>query len=97
MNVGFKYKEALILAFIALIIFGLCLTGGKIARDYSFNGVVQQVSYDEKGIPTVTIKGVEYQLGYNDWGRNKDTIEVGDSMIKRKGDTHIKLIKCHRQ
>ena len=67
----------------------------EMALNYSFNGVVEKVRYDVQGTPTVTIRGIEYNLVYNKWGNNSDTIEPGDSMRKRRGDIYIKLIK-HR-
>lgn len=56
-----------------------------------FKGVVQNVSYDEKGIPSVSIKGIKYYLdaGYN----FEHAIEQGDSLIKTKGQTRYILVK----
>ena len=64
------------------------------ASNYSFNGVIENVSYEyPKHIPTMTIKGIDYNLFYLNWSNNTEDIAVGDSAIKRKGTTSFILIK----
>jgi hypothetical protein len=84
------------------IVYGIILTvvvsillhfHNKAAKEnlkYSFKDEVENVSYDEKGIPTVKISGRDYYLsGYNFY----HSIEAGDSLIKYSGSTTYKLIK----
>jgi hypothetical protein len=82
----------LILAFISLSIW-IIYTNQKNHEEnlnIEFNGVVDSVSYDIKGIPTLTINRVDYRLNVP---RFDFQIEKGDTFIKFKGNTHYKLIK----
>jgi hypothetical protein len=65
----------------------------EITEMYSFNGIVEKVSYGRQHQPTVTINGIEYYLNGPGWGFASDTIKKGDKMIKRKGDRNLLLIK----
>jgi hypothetical protein len=57
----------------------------------SFNGKVDNVTYDIKDMPTVNINGVSYFIGaFYNFNHN---IKVGDSLVKIKGDYKFKLIK----
>lgn len=58
---------------------------------YQFNGYVTDIIHDQKGIPTVTINKQQFYLDGN-WGLNH-TLIIGDSMIKRKNDMQIIVIK----
>lgn len=58
----------------------------------AFDGIVENVSYDGKSIPSVTIKSVKYYLGSNYWNFERQ-IAVGDSMQKDSGRYLVKLIK----
>jgi hypothetical protein len=67
------------------------------ALNLTFNGTIEKVRYD--GVqrnPYITIKGVEYKLGYSHWITYKDTLAVGDSAVKKKGTTDFTLIKRKR-
>jgi hypothetical protein len=97
MNTFIKYQIIIIWGGIASIVFLLWLIGYEIAINYSFNGVVEHVSYDIQHTPTVSIKGLKYNLDYSHWGHYQDSIEVGDSMIKKSGETYIKLIKRNKR
>ena len=62
--------------------------------NYSFNGLIEKVEYDEpKHILTITVHGKEYDLVYCHWKNYLDTLSVGDSVIKIKGDVDMSLIK----
>ncbi|WP_282163097.1 hypothetical protein [Ulvibacterium marinum] len=57
----------------------------KEALDYHIIGRVEQVHYDEKRFPTITIKGQDFYL--NEFGIPKDKpIDVGDSIYKKRDD-----------
>ena len=95
-----KYRKVLLFISFLLIAFILWLIGYETSLNYSFNGVVENVSYDVQHHATVTIRGKEYELGLNTWGRNKNIkgiIEKGDSMIKKKGELYIELIKRNKK
>ncbi len=64
----------------------------EINLNYQFSGIVERVRYEVKGKPYVTLKDKIYYLSFNDWNFNYE-IEKGDSLIKRKGEMTIKLIK----
>ena len=91
----FGLPKGAIFISIVLIVFFLWLYSYERALNYEFDGIIQKVEYSEpKHIPTITIKGIQYDLGYNYWddGQQRD-IEKGDSAIKKKGTTDFTLIK----
>lgn len=60
----------------------------------NFRGVVEKVYYSEKHTPVVFIKGQKYALSIGFY----DKIQVGDSIIKNKGqDRYILVKKVTRQ
>jgi hypothetical protein len=72
----------------------LWFIGHEKALNLTFNGTIEKVRYDEpKHSPYITIKGVEYELGYSHWINYKDTLAIGDIAIKKKGTTDFILIK----
>lgn len=89
-----KIKTSLIgLSCFASLIILLHLRSYFITGNYEFDGAVEKISYSSnKGTPKVIIKGQEYILSYNDWNVDRE-IEQGDSLIKRKGEMSLKLIK----
>jgi len=58
---------------------------------YNFIGAVETVSYDVKGIPTVSINSNKYYLsgGYN----FNFEIEKGDTLKKKQGSNIYTLVK----
>jgi hypothetical protein len=73
-----------------LVSFGYCR-----ALYYSFDGVIEKVTYDEpKHIPTITVKGIDYNLIYNSLNKGqKADIEKGDTAKKTQGSLNFILIK----
>jgi len=78
--------------FICIFLFGIYLVlRHKREYDelvsYEFNGVVENVFYDEKGSPSVTINDTQFHLvgGWN----FKHSIQIGDSIIKKKNELKI--------
>lgn len=94
-----KYDKSLLLKVILFIVFILFffiqwLRGYIMTVNYSFNGFIEKIQYEEpKHLPTITVKGKEYDLIYCHWKNYKDTLAVGDSVIKKKGDMDLSLIK----
>ena len=94
-------KARTIFYLIALVIFVLFVLYGihlnNIANDnyraMTFYGVVEHVGYDEKGFPEVTINGQHYFLDITWDNSDRNIIEQGDSLMKYRGQTTIKLIK----
>jgi hypothetical protein len=90
------------------IIFGTIMTLGFIAfiiyikitisnfdekqRKKSFSGVIQKMTFDEKHIPEVTIKGVKYYLSAYD-SDIRDIIQVNDSLVKEVGSLNYLLYR----
>ena len=50
-----------------------------------------------KGIASIIIKGVNYDLSDTNWDFDHNRIEKGDLMIKKKNSMIIKLIKRNGQ
>ncbi len=90
----FNNKQTYItFAVFAFAFFGW-LYGHETAINLHFNGVIEKIRYDEpQHKPYITIKGVEYELGYSHWINYKDTLAIGDSAVKKKGTTYFLLIK----
>lgn len=60
-------------------------------KSLEFNGIVESVNYDVKGIPSINVENKVYYLsGY--WGFDYK-IEIGDSIFKMKDEMVIKLVK----
>ncbi|RYU86227.1 hypothetical protein EWM62_18650 [Mucilaginibacter terrigena] len=67
------------------------------SKNESFNGIIQKAVYEKpKQIPTITIKGIDYNLGYLNY-TDYDTIVAGDIAIKEKGTFEFRLIKGNRK
>lgn len=63
----------------------------KVNLRHEFNGAVEDVRYDTKGTPYVTIGQTTYYLSAS-WDF-KHLIEKGDTLQKRAGDLKVTLIK----
>ena len=59
---------------------------------FQFDGKVDSVWYDDKGKPTIKIRGNKYDLLVNFWNFNRQ-IESGDSLIKVKNSMIVTLVK----
>ena len=97
--VGFieKYGKYMLVIFFIVCLVILQINVQRKNLNYDFNGIVQNVTYDIKRCPTVTINGTNYSLGGRNWGFYKDTIETGDKMIKKKGSMDLYLIKPYKK
>lgn len=92
-----NYKHAPYLSLLPLTISilmiswsGYCLNQ---AKEYSFNGIIEKAYYEKpKQIPHITIKGIQYDLGYFNY-TDYDTIVTGDIAIKQAGTFEFRLIK----
>ena len=60
--------------------------------NWNFKGVVEKVWYDKTAFPHVTVNGTEYDLRIAIWDFNIK-INKGDTIIKKKGDERILLIR----
>ncbi|MGY3214527.1 hypothetical protein [Mucilaginibacter sp. HD30] len=96
-KVNKKYAILVFIVFVIVCILMLVDTIIRVregARKYlnmDFAGTVDRVEYDIKQFPTITLKGKIYYIGS---GYNTDhQIEIGDSLIKKKGSMVYKLIK----
>jgi hypothetical protein len=56
-----------------------------------FSGRVERIDYDIKQLPTIALKGGYYYIGAGYYTDHR--IQVGDSMIKRRGTNVYTLIK----
>jgi hypothetical protein len=94
---GIKKKHLVLILFVFGSFYGYfiyaLINGKKKHKASAFSGVIQLVTYDTKGIPTIVINGVKIYVGasYN-WNNQ---IEVGDYIEKKKGQMLYKIIK-HR-
>ncbi len=63
--------------------------------NFEFNGVVENVVYDIKGTPKITVNEKEYYLGVNI--NFKYLIQKGDKINKNKWEKAVKLVKQNLQ
>jgi len=70
------------------------VSGPREAQRSHFKGTVEKVRYDGKMIPYVVIKGKEHRL-YNFMWHSSFLIHVGDTIIKKRKDPRIYLIKSN--
>jgi hypothetical protein len=67
------------------------------ALNMSFNGVVQRIEYRFPGNSKhFTVNGKSYEYWDIQPSNTKDTLAVGDSVIKEKGSTGFILIKAKK-
>jgi len=91
-NIKTAFKKHPYLILIVLVVFfgGSGLISDAWARHMQFNGIVEGVTYDFRKAPTVRIGGKDYYLNFGSLTKN---IEVGDKLIKKRGEIRILLIK----
>ena len=58
----------------------------------NLKGAVEKVYYDDKGIPSVTVKGKKYDL-IGTIVNQDNKIQQGDTIIKQSGDLRVKIIR----
>jgi len=95
MDLNNNYKSLLLGAVVVILLFFSLYkkkTLPKNAKEWRFSGPVDNIRYDVKKYPWVTIDGNEYNLYYTIWDFNVK-IDKGDTIIKQAGDVHIKLIR----
>lgn len=81
-----------IICFLGISFYGYYLTR-KEQLNYKFNGIVRNISYNEKGYAKISIDGVVYDLGGPNFHGYSGKISKGDSLIKNSGTLEMKLIK----
>lgn len=79
-------------SFFIIFLFIFYIRADRIENSYQFKGIVQKITYGDKGTPKVIINDNAYFLSFPDWSFN-NKIEQGDSLIKRKNSRIYKLIK----
>lgn len=75
-----------------MVLFFLYIRANKIEKGYQFSGVVQNISYGDKGTPKVVIDGETYYLTYTKEDFN-NKIKPGDSLIKCRNSRIYRLVK----
>jgi hypothetical protein len=85
---------ALTLGFASLIIYIKIIKSNfrEEQRKKSFSGVIEQMTFDEKHIPEVIIKGDKYYLGLYDPGI-RHIIQVDDSIAKELDSLNYSLYR----
>lgn len=63
----------------------------RINLNKEFAGSITHVEYDEKDFPTIAIGDSSYYIGEGYYADHQ--IEVGDSIVKKRGSEVYKLIK----
>lgn len=88
-------RDGIILITFLGIAFSLWFFGYIRALNYTFNGIVQSVSYSTpQHTPTIKVNDKEYNLVCNTWNENEiPNIEIGDSAVKKKGTTRFIIIR----
>ena len=74
-----------------LVVLFLYIRADRKENGYQFSGVIQSITYSDKGTPAVIIGGKEYFISFPNPDFQKK-IELGDSLIKLKGSKIYKLI-----
>lgn len=95
MDLNNSYKSILLVVIVVILLFfGLYKkkTIPKNVKEWHFKGPIENVRYDVKKYPWVTVEGNEYNLYYTIWDFNTK-INKGDTLIKQTGDARIKLIR----
>lgn len=92
-TVFFKKYPILILVLIVICVQLSTFYTYEWMRYQQFDGTVEDVTYNIKKLPTVTINGKNYQIYYP--YTFPVQIEKGDKMIKRRGNIRLLLIKPH--
>lgn len=78
--------------FIFLVIIILAVAGHMKQSNYEFRGLVQKIIFEEpKHTPIITVHQINYKFVYR--GTEFDSLKVGDSVIKLKGEESIRIIK----
>jgi hypothetical protein len=80
---------------IALVCYLIIRADYNSKLSYSFSGVVTKVVYNRNNYPVVTINRVDYELSFDGWDCNDHKIDIGDKMIKKKGNMTLLLIKVN--
>jgi hypothetical protein len=76
-----------------IVLIGFSIRRHYVYLDYNFNGLVDSISYGDKGTAIVIIKGKEFVLN-DDWSNYMNIIiNKGDSMVKLKDSTWVRLIR----
>ncbi|NII83598.1 hypothetical protein [Pedobacter sp. SG908] len=61
--------------------------------NYEFNGLVQKVTPPSGQYKIITVNNKDFDLEWIRWYDDLYTIEVGDSVIKKKGTQWMDIIK----
>ncbi len=94
LNVKREYDSAVKIIFFVMVIIFITnsILEPKKALKWSFKGPVQKVSYDGQHTPSVTVHYKKYYLYNVQWDR-QIKIHVGDTIIKKKDNLLIMLIR----
>ncbi|WP_259068761.1 hypothetical protein HDF24_07595 [Mucilaginibacter sp. X4EP1] len=95
MDLNNNYKSLLLVAVVVILVFFSVYkrkTLSKNVNKWHFSGAVDNIRYDVKKYPWVTVDGYEYNLYYTIWDFNVK-IGKGDTLIKQTDDLRIKLIR----
>ena len=84
-----------LIGFVVLMVFSI--RAHYVYLAYNFNGRVDSVRYGEKGDAFSIIKRKEYILdgAWSYSSNNRIFIQKGDSMVKLKDSTRIKLVRAN--
>jgi hypothetical protein len=77
----------------AIFTFYIRFTAQRKALYYHFDGKVDTINYNKNGQPTVTIRGIKYDLSVTRWNFDRQ-IQAGDSMVKKMDSMAIKIFKA---
>ncbi|CAM3976913.1 hypothetical protein MUGA111182_20040 [Mucilaginibacter galii] len=81
-----------LLGFILVTTIILAIVGHISQSNYEFSGLIQKIKFEEpKHTPIITVHQINYKFVYR--GTEFDSIKVGDSIIKLKGEESIRIIK----
>ena len=92
----FKKRGVIIFLLILILIY---LSGNhfskrakRIALEIDIVGIIEDIEYDQKQVPTIYVKGKDFYL-YEFGVRKDDAFKKGDSISKKKGSFILKYFK----
>lgn len=90
-------RVAILGSVVFVVLVGFSIRAHYVYLAYNFNGRVDSIRYGEKGDAIIVINRKEYVLD-GAWSyspNNRIFIQKGDSMVKFKDSTRIKLVRAN--
>ncbi len=90
-SLGGTFLKISIFVVVILAMVLLNMRAEKEISDYEFNGKIDYVIYEKGNCPVITVSKKDFHLGSH-WSLGR-SLNIGDSIIKKKGEMIIRVIK----